>query len=36
MLPLIAAAAGLNLDAMDWRDNDQLRVMHFAGVGVTS
>ena len=36
MLPLLAAAAGLDMEAMDWADNDQLRPLRFTGVEVQS
>jgi hypothetical protein len=35
-LPVLAAAAGLDMTAMGWIHNDALRVHRFAGVGVTS
>ena len=36
MLPILAAAAGLDMEAMDWADNDQLRPLRFTGVEVQS
>ena len=36
MLPVVAAAAGLGMEAMDWADQDCLRITRFDGVGVTS
>ena len=34
MVPVLAAAAGLDMAQMDWADQDSLRVWRFAGVGV--
>ena len=34
MLPILAAASGLDMEAMDWADNDQLRPLRFTGVEV--
>ena len=36
VLPVLAKAAGLEMEEMDWADNDQLRVHRYSGVGVTS
>lgn len=36
VLPIVAKAAGINLDAMFWTDLDTLRVSRFAGVGVVA
>ena len=36
LLPLVARAAGLDLEAMNWASNEYLRVHRFDGVGVTS
>ena len=36
MLPILAAASGLDMEAMDWADNDQLRPLRFTGVEVQS
>jgi hypothetical protein len=33
MLPIVAAAAGLDMAAMDWSENAALRARRFAGVG---
>ena len=33
-MPLVAEAAGLDMDLMDWADRDMLRVVRFQGVGV--